>query len=372
METDQQANILLVDDRPENLLVLESVLGDLGCNLVKAQSGSEALRWLLNQDFAAVLLDVNMPGMDGFETATLIRQRSRSEHTPIIFVTAFGASDMDRLRGYELGAVDYMSTPIVPEILRAKVRVFVDLFRMAAQLKRQADELAAVNAALRQARDELDMRVRERTAELAQANQKLQTEIAERQRAEEEMRTLSFVDDLTGLHNRRGFLAFAGQALKLAKRLTRRPSLLFADLDGLKGINDSLGHHGGDLALAETATTLRETFRDSDIVARIGGDEFAVLAMESEEAGTEIITARLRQNLERHNARKNRRYRLSLSMGVTRYDPKMHHSIGELLAEADTLMYGEKRPRGESRPVGWDPSGRAAPADRATTGTQGN
>lgn len=246
METDQQANILLVDDRPENLLALESVLGDLGCNLVKAQSGSEALRWLLNRDFAAVLLDVNMPDMDGFETATLIRQRPRSEHTPIIFVTAFGASDMDRLRGYELGAVDYMITPIAPEILRAKVRVFVNLFRMPAQLKRQADELAAVNAALRQTRDELEMRVQGRTVELAQANQELQTEIAERRRAVEEMRALSFVDDLTGLHNRRGFLAFAGQALKLARRLTRRPSLLFADLDGLKGINDSLGHHEGD------------------------------------------------------------------------------------------------------------------------------
>lgn len=372
METDQQANILLVDDRPENLFALESVLGDLGCNLVKAQSGSEALRWLLNRDFAAVLLDVNMPDMDGFETATLIRQRPRSEHTPIIFVTAFGASDMDRLRGYELGAVDYMITPIAPEILRAKVRVFVNLFRMPAQLKRQADELAAVNAALRQARDELEMRVQGRTVELAQANQELQTEIAERRRAVEEMRALSFVDDLTGLHNRRGFLAFAGQALKLARRLTRRPSLLFADLDGLKGINDSLGHHEGDQALVEIATVLKETFRDSDIVARMGGDEFAVLAMESEEAGTELITARLRENLARHNAIKNRRYRLSLSIGVARYEPQMHHSIGELLAEADALMYGEKRARGVSRPVGWPPSGRASPADRATTETQGN
>jgi PAS domain S-box-containing protein len=134
-----KVNILLVDDRPDKLIVLEAILTELGQNLVKAQSGKEALKHVLNQDFAVILLDVNMPGMDGFETATLIRQRQSSETTPIIFFTAH---DEERYvaRSYSLGAVDYIRTPIDPEILRAKVRVFVDGYKNTARMRRQADE----------------------------------------------------------------------------------------------------------------------------------------------------------------------------------------------------------------------------------------
>src|SRR5437868_9539614 len=118
-----KVNVLLVDDRPDKLLALEAVLEDLGQNIVRAYSGREALRHVLTQDFAVILLDVNMPGMDGFETATLIRQRKSSEHIPIIFITAFG-DEMLASRGYSLGAVDYILTPVVPEVLRSKVSVF--------------------------------------------------------------------------------------------------------------------------------------------------------------------------------------------------------------------------------------------------------
>ena len=149
MQPDSNVNVLLVDDHPENLLALEAILSPLNQNLVRAHSGQEALRCLLHQDFAVILLDVQMPDMDGFETATLIRQRVRSQLTPIIFLTAFSSSDQLMSKGYSLGAVDYLLKPIEPDILISKVTVFVDLFRKTAEIKRQATQLAAINAELR-------------------------------------------------------------------------------------------------------------------------------------------------------------------------------------------------------------------------------
>ncbi|HWW61347.1 MAG TPA: response regulator, partial [Thermoanaerobaculia bacterium] len=142
---DERVNILLVDDQPNNLLALESILADIGENLVTADSGGRALRHLLDSDFAVVLLDVQMPDMDGFETAELIRQRERSRDTPIIFLTALSRSETNVFRGYELGAVDYIFKPFHPEILKSKVHVFVQLFRQREALKRQAHELARLS-----------------------------------------------------------------------------------------------------------------------------------------------------------------------------------------------------------------------------------
>ena len=136
-----KTNILLVDDRPEKLMALEAVLSGLDQNLVKAKSGKEALRHLLNDQFAVILLDVAMPGMDGFETAALIRKRPQSEHTPIIFITSINDTENHIAQGYSLGAVDYMLTPIVPEVLKAKVSVFVDLYKKTEQIRTQADQL---------------------------------------------------------------------------------------------------------------------------------------------------------------------------------------------------------------------------------------
>jgi signal transduction histidine kinase/response regulator RpfG family c-di-GMP phosphodiesterase len=137
---DTKANILIVDDRPEKVLALEAVLEDLGQTIIVANSGREALRHVLHYDFSVILLDVNMPGMDGFETAEMIRQRPNSKHVPIIFITAF-SDEMHATRGYSLGAVDYIQAPVLPEILRTKVAVFVDLFRKSWQLRKQADSL---------------------------------------------------------------------------------------------------------------------------------------------------------------------------------------------------------------------------------------
>lgn len=139
--------ILLVDDAPDKLLALEAALSDLGQKIVKAESGAEALRLVLRREFAVILLDINMPGMDGFETASLIRQRKSSAHTPIIFVTSFSTGDVEVYRGYSLGAVDYLFTPVTPEVLRSKVSVFVELAKKNREIQRQA-------VALRRAEEE--------------------------------------------------------------------------------------------------------------------------------------------------------------------------------------------------------------------------
>jgi len=138
---DDRVSILLVDDRPDKLLALEAILGDLGQKMVRAYSGREALRALLQQDFAVILLDVNMPMMDGFETAELIRSRPRSQQTPIIFFTAMNEMEAHVFRSYSLGAVDFIRTPVVPEILKAKVSVFVDLYKKTEQVKRQGEQM---------------------------------------------------------------------------------------------------------------------------------------------------------------------------------------------------------------------------------------
>jgi signal transduction histidine kinase len=141
--------LLLVDDHPENLLALEAILEEPGQELVLARSGAEALRHLLDSDFAAIILDVMMPEMDGFETATLIRQRERSRDTPILFLTALGRSEEALFKGYDIGAVDYLIKPIVPSILKSKIAVFV-------RLKRQAELLQARNVELSAAVDALE------------------------------------------------------------------------------------------------------------------------------------------------------------------------------------------------------------------------
>ena len=171
----ERPRILIVDDLPEKRLVYRTVLEELDAELVVARSGTEALKTILNDEFALILLDVNMPDMDGLETASLIRRYRRTEHTPIIFITAY-ADEMQTSRGYELGAVDYILTPINPHVLRSKVRVFIDLYSAHAQL-------AVSNQALEQ-------RVGERTQELSRSNERLQAEIEERRRIESERELL--------------------------------------------------------------------------------------------------------------------------------------------------------------------------------------
>src|SRR5499427_317012 len=159
MASDDKVNILLVDDQPAKLLSYETILGELGERLVKAASAKEALEHLLKQDIAVILVDVCMPELDGFQLAAMIREHPRFQKTSIIFISAILLTDVDRLRGYEMGAVDYVPVPVVPEVLRAKVKVFAELYRKSRELER-------LNV-------ELERRVAERTAELESSTVRL-------------------------------------------------------------------------------------------------------------------------------------------------------------------------------------------------------
>ncbi|MGZ8228884.1 MAG: response regulator [Burkholderiales bacterium] len=234
MAAEEKVNVLLVDDQPARLMSYDAILSVLGQNLVHAKSGTEALQRLMEMEFAAILLDVNMPGMDGFETATLIHQHPRFEKTPIIFVTAVHVTDLDRLKGYRLGAVDYVYVPVVPEILRGKVEVLIQLYRQRRELERLNSQLAKANAELAEANAALqaekarELQVLNETlaaanSELAQANWALKDEVAERIRAQEALEAADRrKDDFLAMlsHELRNPLAAIQGAIELMQRKT--------------------------------------------------------------------------------------------------------------------------------------------------------
>ncbi len=222
VSNNDQVNILVVDDQPAKLLGYEVVLSELGQVLVKANSAREALDQLLRRDIAVILIDVIMPELDGFELASLIRSHPRFETTPIIFVSAIALTDLDHLKGYEYGAVDYVPVPVVPQVLRAKVRFFVEMHRKTRQLE-------ALNA-------ELENRVAERTADLEKANADLERRVEERTREREaamqqlhEMQKLESLGKITGglAHDFNNLLnAIIGNLEPLANRLEDKPQLI--------------------------------------------------------------------------------------------------------------------------------------------------
>jgi len=168
-------------------------------------------------------------------------------------------------------------------------------------------------------------------------------DITKRKMMEEALRSLSLTDELTSIHNRRGFFTLADKLLKIAKRQKKGQLLLYADLDGLKEINDTWGHREGDLALMEIANILKATYRESDIVARIGGDEFAVIPVGTTPGSTGAISARLQNSIDTHNSKRKKGYKLSVSWGISYYDPNDPCSIDELLNRADKVMYEQKQ-----------------------------
>jgi signal transduction histidine kinase len=264
-------DILLVDDQPARLLAYRAILAPLAENLIEAGSGAEALKHLMERECALILLDVNMPGIDGFETAHLIHQHPRFEKTPIIFVTAINVSDMDRMRGYKLGAVDYVTVPIIPEILRSKVVGLAELYRKRRDLQLANQRLEQANEALRVEKARELMRLNESlrlaNAELATRNTELQAQIAERVSAELRLLEVNRRKDeflATLAHELRNPLAALGNALnalQLAERVDPLHEAMLRQLKLLVRLIDDLLDiariNRGKLTVQRTATTLR-------------------------------------------------------------------------------------------------------------------
>jgi diguanylate cyclase (GGDEF)-like protein len=205
---------------------------------------------------------------------------------------------------------------------------------------------------------------RSRDGQVQKINESLQVEIAQRKQAEEQLRALSFTDELTGLFNRRGLLTMGAQQLKLARRTRRRLLAIYADLDNMKRINDKYGHTEGDAALIEAADVLREVFRESDIIARIGGDEFVVLAVDSDGAPSEALINRIHQRCILANLKRGHPYVLAMSAGSAEFDTDQPTTLEELVAQADRAMYAEKQKR-QKRPPPRKPVKQQAELDLA-------
>ncbi len=320
--------VLIVDDRTANLLVLESVLEPLGQRIVRAESGHDALRAVLDETFAVILMDVRMPGLDGLETMKLLRQQEGRRRVPIIFISA-ADEDEQVYRSYSAGAVDYIRKPIDADALRSKVSVFVHL---------RQHELA-----LESAHAELEQRVAERTAELAEANSALAREIVERKAAERRLTELAFRDGLTGLANRSLFMLHLKRVLGRSRRRSGEAfAVLMIDVDRFKVINDSLGHLAGDAFLVALAGRITECVREVDTVARFGGDEFAILLDDvSDVKDATRMTERLLKALDSPFVVEGKEVFASLSIGITMMSER-YTRADELLRDADAAMYRAK------------------------------
>jgi diguanylate cyclase (GGDEF)-like protein len=331
--------VLLVNDHPASLLALKTLLVNgpyaSSYEVVTADSGAAALREVLTHHFAVILLDVSMPGMDGFETAETIHSHPRSAATPIIFITAHYADEMNRLRGYQHGAADYLISPVIPQILYSKVAVFIELEKKSMQLEQQKEELAALNR---------DLQVQQ-MEDLRRINAALEMEIIERRQAEERANALATQDPLTGLLNRRSLTAHLEHAVARATRNKERLALLFLDMDKFKSINDSLGHDIGDELLLQVASRISKSVRSADVVARLGGDEFVVLmeGLPSYAAAAEVGRKIIRAH-ELPFVLGAQSVRTSVSVGISLF-PQDGATVNELMRSADLAMYHAKKER---------------------------
>lgn len=314
--------ILLVDDRPENLLTLESLLDELEVTLVRALSGEEALAKTLDHDFALVLLDVQMPGMDGFEVAELMRGNKKTRHIPIIFVTAASCNEAQIFKGYESGAVDYLPKPLNPIILKSKVEVFIELHRHKAALKEKTVQLDRKLGELKRLQHQLE-------------------------ESNKQLRQLSTTDSLTGLSNRRRFDELCGEEWGRGQRSNHPLSLLILDIDHFKHYNDTYGHAAGDECLKSVALALSQSLmREVDNIARIGGEEFAILLPDSDLAGARVVGERVRQTISdlniQHRSSPTANH-VTISIGAACVMPSNQRSIKMLYTSADNALYAAKK-----------------------------
>jgi two-component system, cell cycle response regulator len=297
---DSSLSILLVEDEGVVAQDLKESLTRLGYRVAGvAAEGVQAVRMAEELKPQLIVMDVGLNGdIDGIQAARMIDERLR---VPVIFLT--GQSDPDTLRrAISTGPLGYIVKPFQEVELRCAIEVAIHKHRADLATREREDALR-------------------RNAEL--------------------LASLSLVDELTQLKNRRGFFELADQALKTARRERYTMGVFFLDLDGLKRINDTLGHLAGDQALRDTAQMLRQTFRESDILGRIGGDEFVALVHVAH--GIDVLTQRLREHLREFNAARARPYRLDVSIGTTLVTVTSDEDIEALIARADAAMYEDKR-----------------------------
>ncbi|OEZ96977.1 bifunctional diguanylate cyclase/phosphodiesterase [Duganella sp. HH101] len=329
--------VLLVNDDPASLYALESLLSEAAdqhiYELITAGSGKEALRQVLLHEFAVILLDVSMPGMDGFETAEAIHSHPRSAGVPIIFITAHYADEINRLKAYQKGAADYLFTPVIPQILQAKVAVFVEMTKKNILLRKKSEQLARLNQ---------DLRV-QRLQDLERINGELEQEIKDRKQAELRAHELSTRDALTNLVNRRALIQQLEHAVATSDRSGAGFALLFLDLDKFKQINDNYGHEAGDELLRQVSARLTAAVRVADVVARLGGDEFVVLI---EGRAAAANAARVARKIELACALPfdigSHRLKTAASIGIAIY-PQDGNNAQALMKNADTAMYHAKQ-----------------------------
>jgi diguanylate cyclase (GGDEF)-like protein len=313
--------ILVVDDTPANLVAMRRLLARVDADIYEANSGNEALALCLDHQFALVLLDVNMPEMDGFEVAQFISETDHLSETPIIFVTAAYADDINRIKGYTAGAVDYIAKPINDVILQSKVKIFLELYRARALLQHALDELST-------------------------RNEQLTNEVAERTRMEQLVRHQATHDALTGLPNRLLFRERLEQAIAAGNASGGHFALAYIDIDGFKGVNDSHGHAAGDALLKAISGRISSRTRGTDTVARLGGDEFAVLLNDAGDATSALARCQTLcdaiaepYTLDVSGARVPAH--IGASIGVTMFIPG--DAYDRIVAAADTAMYAAKR-----------------------------
>ncbi|MEH2295287.1 GGDEF domain-containing response regulator [Nostoc sp.] len=309
LKSASETNILIVDDTPDNLRLLTKILESQGYIIRKSLNGKMALQAASRHPPDLILLDINMPEMNGYEVCQQLKASKTTDQIPIIFISALDQIN-NKVLAFELGGQDYISKPF--QELEVLIRVRNQLL------------------------------IKQQNQELIEQNERLEHEVKERLKAEAEVRELSLTDELTGLYNRRGFFWLAHQELKIVQRRQMFCCLLFVDIDGLKQVNDSLGHEIGDRMIVDTGQLLKETFRDSDIIARLGGDEFVIL-VPIESINTDEFYPRLQANIARFNQEHNYSYQLSISVGVTQCALNENVSLEQLIEQADKLMYEEKR-----------------------------
>lgn len=320
--------VLVVDDTHANLVAMRRILNRCDVDIVEASNGNAALAACLNQDFALILLDVQMPDMDGLEVARWLSQDPQTRNIPIILVTAGVTDDLQLLRGYNFGAVDFVAKPIDDVILRAKINVFLDLYRGRMELQRL---LAILN----------------------QRNHELEIEIAERKRAEAAVRYQAMHDPLTGLPNRALFMERAQAAIAHADPAAE-VALLYIDLDGFKPVNDLYGHPAGDALLVAVGYRLLRHVALSDTVARLGGDEYAIVLTGAGglTAARQLADALLRDLAQPfdldigHNERLTVCIGASMGLALASQARKAANPLEALIQAADSAMYKAKRSGG--------------------------